>query len=588
VLRFITLQGGPSGIRALRLSATSLVFRVAADGSTQPGHIDLTLDQGAIVGEVAWQASAGMTLVGSGAARSLAAADMTVDSGTVSVLLTERGRTYSDQLTILKLRDGLKGDPGTSVKGDPGKDGASAISASLTLDTIALPADGNGAVTSYAGAQSSLVVFSGVDIDTDNWTFTQTHTAGVTLVLNANQVVVQGMSDSVDVAYVDVTATRPQHASITKRITVSKLKTGPKGQDGDPGLRGTVTLAAVTTGTSWSDSAANQALVDQGYGAPVNLDFVTLYNSDAGFSEARFRSNGAWLPVQAYIHGNMVLDGTLAARSLVIQGGVGGSIWLDPNVQDSSVWNWSGLGGGLPTFKTVTDGEVGNHVLAGGAGGASADGWPMVPISSSKRYRVSALVRSQDSADGEISIRCVWSDTARGTRAQIINASTDHLAPGDVWSRYSFELTPPTAARFLSPRIVLNLGGTVGEQQCQDIRIEEMVDSSLVVQGGLNADRINVESLSALSADMGVITAGRLEADVIFAGKISAGSVDVEKLAGATYIFETPGTYSLVVPDGFSTVGISAFGAGGGGGGGNNGQSGGRSGSPKLGANGGP
>jgi hypothetical protein len=564
VLRSITLQGGPSGIRALRLSASSLVFRVAADGSVQPGHIDLVLDQGALVGQVDWQVSAGLTLSGSGAVRSLAAADMTVDSGTVSVLLTERGRTYSDQVTILKLRDGLKGDPGTSVKGEPGKDGTSAISASLTLDTIALPADGNGAVTSYAGAQSSLVVFSGVDIDTDNWTFTETHTAGVTPVLNANQVVVQGMSDSVDVAYVDVTATRPQHASITKRITVSKLKTGPKGQDGDPGLRGTVTLAAVTTGTSWSDSAANQALVDQGYGVPVNLDFVTLYNSDAGFSEARFRSNGAWLPVQAYIHGNMVLDGTMGVRSLVVQGGVGGSLWTDPNVIDKSAWKFAGVGVGLPEFVTIVDGVVGGSALRGGAGGASIDGWPLIAVSPKKAYRLSFFARSLDGADGKLSARYVWSTSPKGVRNQVIPTDVQNVYPGAEWARYSLIFYPTAGVSYVSPRLLLNIGGTVGSHEVQDVRIEELIDSALVVQGGITTDRLNVRSLSEFSSDLGVISTGRLDSDVLFSGKISAGSIDVQKLSGTSSIYGANGEFVLAIPSDFSTVKLTIRAAGGG------------------------
>lgn len=90
--------------------------------------------------------------------------------------------------------------------------------------------------------------------------------------------------------------------------------TGATGSTGATGTRGTVQIAA-SGHTTWSDSAATTAISAAGYGSPVNRDQVTLYGT--GFSQTRYYSAGSWLTISAYINGNMLVTGTLAASQLV-------------------------------------------------------------------------------------------------------------------------------------------------------------------------------------------------------------------------------------------------------------------------------
>lgn len=90
----------------------------------------------------------------------------------------------------------------------------------------------------------------------------------------------------------------------------SNGNTGPAGANG---TRGTVNIAQGGQ-TSWSDAVANAAIASAGYGSPINRDVVTLYGP--GFSQTRFYDSGTWTVLTAYINGNLLVSGTVAASSI--------------------------------------------------------------------------------------------------------------------------------------------------------------------------------------------------------------------------------------------------------------------------------
>lgn len=114
-------------------------------------------------------------------------------------------------------------------------------------------------------------------------------------------------------------ATSPTAWSTAARITGEKGAAGTSIQ-GDPGPRGNVNVArdvsavaTIANRTQWSDTEASTAISINGYGSPQNRDQVTLYNEAEAFSETRYYLSGSWLVVAAYINGNMIVSGTLAA-----------------------------------------------------------------------------------------------------------------------------------------------------------------------------------------------------------------------------------------------------------------------------------
>ena len=90
---------------------------------------------------------------------------------------------------------------------------------------------------------------------------------------------------------------------------------GGQGVAGPSGQRGTVTVTAPGYST-WSDASAVYELGHAGYGAPINRDVVTLY--DATHAVTKYFDNGAWLALGTVLNGNLLVDGSVAAKALSV------------------------------------------------------------------------------------------------------------------------------------------------------------------------------------------------------------------------------------------------------------------------------
>lgn len=96
--------------KSIRLRPSSLLFVIAADGSTvTPSSITLSLDRiGELSNAATWETTPVVTLGGSGDTRTLAYTDIpgAVDQVRVDVEIDEGGILYLDTVTLVKLRDG--------------------------------------------------------------------------------------------------------------------------------------------------------------------------------------------------------------------------------------------------------------------------------------------------------------------------------------------------------------------------------------------------------------------------------------------------------------------------------------------------
>ena len=127
---------------------------------------------------------------------------------------------------------------------------------------------------------------------------------------------------------------------------------GGQGVAGPSGQRGTVTVTAPGY-SAWSDASAVYELGHAGYGAPINRDVVTLY--DATHAVTKYFDNGAWLALGTVLNGNLLVDGTVAAKALSVD-------------QLSSI---------AADLGKVTAGDIYSATLHGGAGyPTNAYTWP--------------------------------------------------------------------------------------------------------------------------------------------------------------------------------------------------------------------
>lgn len=128
-------------LKAVTLSAPGTTFRVATDGSSDPGAITLTANLRAITGTptMTWSVmpAGAATLVGTAyGVRTLNYTSMVQDYATVRVEIHVDGMTYFDEVSFAKVRDGVEGVAGrrgsTSV--------AKAVTGSSWSDAQALQA----------------------------------------------------------------------------------------------------------------------------------------------------------------------------------------------------------------------------------------------------------------------------------------------------------------------------------------------------------------------------------------------------------------------------------------------------------------
>lgn len=209
----------------------------------------------------------------------------------------------------------------------------------LSSEAVVFPADQAGAVTSYTGNTTTITVMVGVMDDTANWTIGHAASAGVSASRSGYTVTVDSLATGTEAGYVDITVGRSGYGAITKRFSVSKSRagatgaTGAAGAAGSPGAagaagatgatgpqgpRGSIEASRSISGASWSDSEANAAISGAGYGSPVVLDRVTLYNAGAGFVQSRYFDGANWITWAALVNGNLLVTGSVGADKLSV------------------------------------------------------------------------------------------------------------------------------------------------------------------------------------------------------------------------------------------------------------------------------
>lgn len=234
-----------SDAKLMNISATSQVFQISKANVASPTSIALKAIRNNITGATFSVLSGTATLTGvSGDDATLTFANMGTDVVTIKV--TDATTLYSDTITIVKVREGID-----------------AISGYLTNESVSLPADSAGVVSSYAGASGSFIVYYGsVDV-TASCTFAVQ--ANPDLLAPTNSIVTSGASAgqyaitggmsgvaSSNVTYrATYTNAFGQTFTLDKVFSITKSKTGTTGSTGATGSTGNGARIAYvkTTGT---------------------------------------------------------------------------------------------------------------------------------------------------------------------------------------------------------------------------------------------------------------------------------------------------------------------------------------------------
>jgi hypothetical protein len=287
--------------KVIFLRATSQVFQIPKSGAAAtPASINFTPLFRNVSGTVSWLVTAGtatLTDDGSGG-KNLAIANLTTDSATIKVSVIDGGVTYSDTITVVKLREG-----------------SDTLNVVLSNESHTIPADSNGLPTSYSGASTSVSIFSGTTDVTAQWVISKTDGLGVTSSLSGNVITVTEMQASYSGSYVDITATKSGQPTITRRFSLSKTKSGTNGTNGGSGSRGSFSM--YISGSTWDDGAANNAIwgATGSQGIRQVGDTVTISNG-TNFAKTKYWSGVAWVEPGVVIDGNLLVKGTVSATTL--------------------------------------------------------------------------------------------------------------------------------------------------------------------------------------------------------------------------------------------------------------------------------
>jgi hypothetical protein len=193
------------------------------------------------------------------------------------------------------------------------------------------------------------------------------------------------------------------------------------------------------------------------------------------------------------IDANRIGANTISTGKLLVTG-IGAALNEDPGCQDDSAWTY-GAHGVTALRRTISDSVSGNSVFSSyDLGPCSVDTSKSYPVSSDKKYRLSAWARRVGDANGTFYFRLV--DQANTQ----INLGVEGVALGTSWAKYSVEYTPTTSQKLVRIRAILNLTGsksTTNYSEITDIRLEEKTVGDLIVDGTIVGAKIAANTIEA-------------------------------------------------------------------------------------------
>jgi len=260
---------------------------------------------------------------------------------------------------------------------------------------------------------------------------------------------------------------------------------GPTGPPGEDGTRGTLNVSKAISGSSWSNLEAYNAIVNDpnSDGVVRYWDTVTLFNSVNQFSETRYYTGGTgssstWQPVELFVDGDAIINGTIAANKLVAN-----------TITAAQIAAGTITGNEINSGTRITiGGTSGQDVVILDASDANSRIWVGNTTSTSANFRVTPtgdLYANNGYFGGEV--------TYQGITGAIGGAvESGSTSPTPDWSEWfvdSGAATPvATMARVTIPR-----------QNYDRIAVVTCIPSLLVATSRTNVDRFGIEWTAANS-----------------------------------------------------------------------------------------
>lgn len=251
------------------------------------------------------------------------------------------------------------------------------------------------------------------------------------------------------------------------------------------------------------------------------VTYNTFYTNQAtnvgGNVQSQFRFTGTQTTGDLFVgiemtraaNADLIVDGTITAGKLqansittdkLLVRGRGSALNDDPFTSDASAWPSTGLWGNTWSIATITDGPAGSTVIRSNPGASQTyAGSRQITFNPRKAYRIRVNARSVG-ANGIFYLVVDLRD-ANGTVIGIDGTAAYYPVSGatvpSTWTYYegnfgyNTDRPFPANAKTMSVGALMNYNGNTGYHEVQDLRIEEMTDASLIVDGAITANKIS-------------------------------------------------------------------------------------------------
>jgi hypothetical protein len=269
---------------------------------------------------------------------------------------------------------------------------------------------------------------------------------------------------------------------------------------------GTITGGALYVGLQLTRAASANLIVDGSItSSKLTTDSVIAGQIAAGAISAREIQSGA-----------------ITTSKLVVTP-AGGALNADPNCVDPSAWT----NGGGNVFAAVSDGAVGNNVIRSNAapqfGLISTAGFP---ISGGKTYRVTCKIRA--SGGTKTAYLRAYRYNAGGTLiASNIGYENAAVPNGPGWTQWSATFAAESTAVATSVQLFLNWSGTNDGNyvEAQDVRFEEVLPGTLIQDGAITTQKIQVGSITADRFQSGIGSANLVPNSGLLSNNFGVGNM---------------------------------------------------------------
>lgn len=447
--------------------------------------------------------------------------DDATDAGSVSITATKSGSpTLTRLFNIAKSKQGNTGAGGST-------------NATLSKYALLIPAQSDGTVTTYAGAASTITIYSGTDVDTPNWTITKADSAGITSQLVGATVTVTNMTNATDTGTVTFTGTKAGSANVVLVFTITKAKQG-------------TAAAAVTmmlTKDTWTFSTDSAGNIPSYLGASTSVNvYMSTQDDTVNWTLSKVDSAGVTSTQSGTTFTVTNMLGTTDSGTVTITANKAGNspvskVFSLSKSKAGTPGSGSGAMRGSMTFYIPNRTSWSDAVATAAA---SVFGGPVLNdavtqydmatgFSDFRVWNGTTWVKVTQVIDANLIVNGTIAGTKFASGIQPVGLGATLPNPATATTKTFFNTTDGKLYRLVNGAWTTVVPAVDITGQLSDAQLQAI--SAAKLTGQITTTQIAPNSISTPLLQAGAVSANNIAAGAIVAGKIAAGAITATELA---------------------------------------------------------